>query len=96
MLAKLLLGIVKTVVNLIELLFVARIVLKLLNADGGSGLVAFVYNWTDYFLGPVLQIFPSLPNIGYGIDSAAVVGLIAYALAYMIFSKIFKLFFVAE
>ncbi len=96
MLSKLLLGIVKTVVNLIELLFVARIVLKLLSADGSAGLVAFVYSWTDYFLGPVLQIFPTLPNIGYGIDAAAVVGLVAYALGYLIFSKIFKLFFVAE
>lgn len=96
MLSKLLLGVVKTAVNLLELLFVARIVLKLLSADPSSGLVLFVYNWTDYFLGPVLKIFPSLPNIGYGIDAAAVVGLVAYALAYMIFSKIFKLFFVAE
>ncbi len=96
MLSKLLLGIIKTIANLIEMLFVARIILKLLSASGSSGLVAFVYNWTDYFLGPVLQIFPSLPNIPYGIDSAAVVGLVAYALAYLIFSKIFKLFFVAE
>ena len=96
MLAKLLLGIIKTAANLIEMLFVARIILKFLNASGSSGLVAFVYDWTDYFLGPVLQIFPTLPTIGYGIDSAAVVGLVAYALAYLIFGKIFKLFFVAE
>ena len=96
MLEKLLLGDVKTIANLIEMLFVARIILKFLTADGGSGFVAFVYHWSDYFLVPVLQIFPTLPNIGYGIDSAAVVGLVAYALAYLIFSKIFKLFFVAE
>jgi uncharacterized protein YggT (Ycf19 family) len=96
MLAKLLLGIVKTIVNLIELLFIARIGLRLLKADGGIGIVQLIYQWTDSLLGPVLRIFPSGLNIGYGVDGVAVLGLIFYAVAYFIIDKLFRLFFVAE
>lgn len=47
---------VATLINLIEILILARIILSFLNIQGSSTIVRFIYELTEPILGPARQL----------------------------------------
>ena len=72
--------IVWLVVGFLLAMLALRVLLFLLGADASSGFVDFIYSFTGVFTAPFNGIFP-VPEYGrFGIDSAAIIAMIIYAL----------------
>ena len=67
--------------GILEMLLLARIVLKLLGANADNGVVGFIYGFTSPFVGPFLTI---LPELSFGTNSVLELSTIVAFIAYMV------------
>lgn len=51
---------IRTLINLIEILILARIVLSFLNIRGGGSIIRFVYELTEPILGPARELISKI------------------------------------
>ncbi|MGH7175410.1 MAG: hypothetical protein ACREGR_03580 [Minisyncoccia bacterium] len=80
---------INLIVGLAEILFLIRIMLELLTANTASPFVAWVYQFSDRLMGPLLGAFPSLA-LGSGsiFDLTALLAMIVYAIVGWIIVRI--------
>lgn len=69
------------VFGVIDGLLVIRLVLKLLGANPTAGFSNWIYNVTDFFLGPFRNILPTIGNQQSQLEMSVVVAVLVYALA---------------
>lgn len=74
-------GLVALIFGTLETLILARIVLKLLNANPDNGIIRFIYGFTRPFVAPFLTILPE-PTFGNGsvLELSSIVAFFAYML----------------
>lgn len=80
----------------VELLLLASIILRALQANPAAGVVDFIYTWSGYVLQPVSYIFPNISLGGGTLDVVAISGMIFYAVIFGIVLKVLKLLFVID
>ena len=68
------------VFGVIDGLLIIRVVLKLLGANPHAAFANWVYNVTDYFMGPFHNLLPIIGNAQSQLEMSVVVAILVYAL----------------
>jgi YggT family protein len=68
------------VFGVIDGLLIIRMVLKLLGANQHAAFASWIYNVTDYFLGPFHNLLPTIGNAQSQLEMSVVVAILVYAL----------------
>jgi hypothetical protein len=77
---RIILRILDVVLGIVELLLAGRFFLRLLDANGGSGFMGWLYGVTDQLLGPFAGTFPSVSLSGnYVIEFSTLFAMLIYA-----------------
>ncbi len=71
-----------------ELLLLARVAFRALQANPAAFVVDIIYKITDILIAPVDYIFPNIPIGGSVFDLVAVSAMIFYAILYLIVHRI--------
>ena len=66
--------------GLIDGLLVIRLILKLLGANPHAAFANWIYNVTDFFLGPFHNLLPTIGNEQSQLEMSVVVAILVYAL----------------
>lgn len=78
-------------VYLIEVLIFLRIIFRLLGANPASDFVSTIYLFSQIFVLPFLNIFPSPNTSGFVLDAPAIIAAIIYPLGASIIMRLFQL-----
>lgn len=85
--------IINTIIGIIESLLAIRFVLKLLGASDGSQFVAWYYEQTGRFVAPFFGAFPTFDLIGFQIETATLLAMVAYAIIGWLLIRLLNLAF---
>ena len=85
-------GLIALLFGTLETLILARIVLKLLNANPDNGIFKFVYGVTSPFVRPFLTILPA-PSFGNGsvLELSSIVAFFAYMLVGVAIERLLRI-----
>ncbi len=81
---------VNNIFGAIEIIFVARIAFRALQANPAALVVDIVYHLTDILISPVQYIFPNIPVGGSVFDVVAICAMIFYAIVYFLIGKLIR------
>ena len=75
---------------IIEVTMLLRILLKLLGANAGNMIVAFVYSLSGAFAGPFLNMFPDVPLARGVIEPSILIAMVFYAIVAYVLVALLK------
>jgi len=81
-----------TLFGLFELFLFIRLLLKFLNANAHSPVVALIYKYSDILVSPFAFIFHNFYWFGHFVEITTISAIIGYAIAMFIFIQILNLF----
>jgi hypothetical protein len=85
---------VEWIYGLTESVIVVRMIMRFFSASPAAPAVSFVYRLTDWLLHPVNFIFPNVV-VGTGVfDVVALVGLVFYAVIFLVILRLVRFFLI--
>jgi len=85
--------IVNTVFGILETLLAIRLVLKFFGASEGSQFIAWYYQMTGRMVDPFFGAFPSFSVLGFQIETATILAMVALAVIGWLIMRILSLVF---